>query len=162
MTLQEIALTVSNRPGALAGVAQILAKERLNLAALSVNSEGDEGLVRIIVNDPKRALTVLKAAKYKAVARELLVVHLEDRAGSFLKVLEMLAEAKVNVDSVAILVAREGAQALVALSTSDLKRARAVLARSGLISDSAEKLLTNADILAAPAGIPSESVGLLF
>jgi len=162
MTLQEIALTLPNRPGALAGVARILAEERINLAALSVNSEGEKGLVRIIVNDPKRALSVLKAAKYKAVVRELLVVHLEDRAGSFLRILELLAEAKVNVQSVAILVTREGSQNLVAVSATDLKRARTLLAGSGYISESAERLVTNADLLATPPAIPSESVGLLM
>jgi len=162
MTLQEIELALPNRPGALAGVARILAEQRINLAALSVNSEGDTGLVRIIANDPKRALRVLKAAKYEAAVRELLVVHLEDRAGSFLRILELLAEAKVNVQSVAILVIREGAQSLVAVSASDLKRARSVLASSGYISESAERLVTNADLLATPPGIPSESVGMLL
>ena len=162
MTLKEIALTLPNEPGTLAGVARILAEERINLAALSVNSDAEKGEVRLIVNDPDRALKALKAAKYRAVTRDLLVVHLEDRAGSFLRILEILAAGKVNIESVAILVAREGAQSLVAVSADDLKRARAVLAKSGYISDSAERLVTNADLLAAPPSIPSESVGFLM
>jgi len=162
MALQEIALTLPNRPGALVGVARLLAEERLNLAALSVNPEGEKGLARLIVNDTQKALKALKAAKYKALSRELLVVHLEDRSGSFLRILEILAEAKINVESVAILVIREGAQSLVAVSTDDLPRARKVLTRSGYLSSSAERLLTNADLLALSPSIPSESVGLLM
>src|SRR5580700_5610114 len=141
MVLQEIALTLPNRPGALAGVARLLAEEHLNLAALSVNPEGAKGLARMIVNDTDKALRALKAAKYKAISRDLLVVHLEDRAGSFLRILETLAEAKINVESVAILVIREGAQSLVAVSTDDLPRARTALTRSGYLSKSAEQLL---------------------
>ncbi|HTT25995.1 MAG TPA: ACT domain-containing protein [Thermoplasmata archaeon] len=162
MVLQEIALTLPNRPGALAGVARLLAEERLNLAALSVNPEGEKGLARLIVNDTQKALKALKAAKYKALSRDLLVVHLEDRAGSFLRILEILAEAKINVESVAILVVREGAQSLVAISTDDLARARSVLTRSGYLSKAAEQLITNADLLALSPSIPSESVGLLM
>ena len=164
MTLQEIALTLPNRPGVLAGAAKVLAESQINLAALSVTSDGEKGQVRLIVNDPKRALAALKAAHYKAASHELLVVHLEDRAGSFLRILELLAEAEINVQSVAILVTREGAQSLVAVSvdSSDLKKGRAILAGSGYISESAERLVTNADLLATPPGIPSESVGLLM
>lgn len=162
MTLQEIALTLPNRPGALAGVARVLAEAQLNLAALSVTSDKTKGMVRIIVNDPAKALKALRAAGYSGVTHELLVVHLEDRSGSFLKVLESLAEAKVNVQSVAILIVREGAQTLVAVSVDDPKKGRSALARSGALSDLAERLVTNADLLATPASIPSESVGLLL
>ena len=162
MVLQEIALTLPNTPGALSGVARVMAEQRLNLAALSVESQGRKGLVRMIVSDPKRAVKVLKAAGYLAVPHDLLVVHLEDRAGSFLRILERLAEEKVNVTSVAILVVREGSQSLVAVSADDLRRARAVLQKSGYLSDSAERLITNADLLATPPSIPSESVGLLL
>ncbi len=162
MPLQEIALTLPNRPGVLAGAARVLAEARVNLAALSVTSERTKGMVRIIVNDPAKALEALAAARYTAVTHELLVVRLEDRAGSFLKVLEILAEAKVNIQSVAILVVREGSQTLVAVSVDDPKKGRAALARSGALSDSAERLVTNADLLAAPASIPSASVGLLM
>ncbi len=162
MPLREIALTIPNRPGALAGVARALAESRLNLAALAVTSDRTKGMVRIIVNDPTKALKALKAAGYEGVAHELLVVHLEDRSGSFLKVLEVLSEAKVNVQSVAILVVREGSYSLVAISVDDPKKGRAALARSGTLSETAERIVTNADLLATPASIPSESVGLLL
>ncbi len=92
----------------------------------------------------------------------MIAVRLEDRAGSFLKVLDALAQANVNVVSVAILVAREGAQSLVALSTDDLTRARKVLRERGFIAEGAERLVSNADLIAAAPAIPAESVGLLL
>jgi hypothetical protein len=162
MSLQEIALTLPNRPGVLAGVARVLAEARLNLAALAVTSEGEKGMVRLIVNEPERALKALKAAKYKATAHDLLVVHLEDRAGSFLRILELLAQEKINVQSVAILVVREGSQSLVAIATDEPARARSALEKAGYLSASAQELVTNADLLATPTSIPSESVGLLL
>ena len=83
-------------------------------------------------------------------------------AGSFLQVLETLASARVNIQSVAILVAREGAQSLVAFSSDDLGRAREVLRQGGFISEGAERLVSNRDLLAAAPAIPSETVGLLL
>jgi hypothetical protein len=162
MTLREISLVVPNRPGTLAGVARALAKGRINLAAISLDSSAGDGRVRLIVNDPDRAVTLLKAAHYKPEVREMLAVRLEDRAGSFLRVLEVLAQEKVNLLSVAILVAREGNQPLIALSTSDLARARRILRGAGFVSRAAEGLVSKGDLLASASSIPDESVGLLL
>ncbi|MGA8604317.1 MAG: ACT domain-containing protein [Thermoplasmata archaeon] len=162
MTLREISLTLPNRPGALAGVARALARVRINLAAISVDSSSGKGRVRLIVNDPDRTMTLLRAAGYMVEVREMIAVRLEDRAGSFLRVLETLAKEHINIQSVAILVAREGNQTLVALSTNDLARTRKLLHRAGLASRAAERLVSNDDLLATAPTIPSESVGLLL
>jgi hypothetical protein len=162
MSLREITLSLPNRPGTLAKVARTLASERINLAAISVDSTTSRGRVRLIVNDPDRALRLLSAAGYRAEAREMLAVRLEDRAGSFLGVLEVLAREKVNLQSVAILVAREGNRPLCALATDDLPRARKILRTAGFASQLAERIVSNADLLATARTAPSESVGLLL
>jgi hypothetical protein len=162
MSLREISFSLPNRPGTLAGVARTLAKERINVAAISVDSTAAKGRVRLIVSDPGRALRLLSAAGYRAESREMIAVRLEDRAGSFLRVLEVLAKEKVNVQSVAILIAREGNQPLVALSTNDLARARKTLRHAGFTSQLADQIVSNPDLLAVAPSIPSESVGLLL
>jgi hypothetical protein len=162
MAIREISLTLPNRPGALAGVARILAEDRINVAAISVDSAARTGRVRLIVSDPDRATELLSRQGYRTEVREILAVRLEDRAGSFLAVLDALAKAKVNIQSVVILVAREGNQPLVALSTSDPTRARTVLKKTGFASSAAERLISNDELLASAPSIPSESVGLLL
>jgi hypothetical protein len=162
MPLREISLTLPNRPGALAGVARILAKERINLAAVSVDSAAGKGRVRLIVSDPDRATALLSRAGHEVEIREMLAIRLEDRAGRFLRVLDVLAREKVNIQSVAILVAREGNQPVVALSANDLARARKILQKAGFASPVVEHLVSNEELLAAAPSIPSESVGLLL
>jgi hypothetical protein len=161
MPLRELSLTLPNRPGALAGVARVLAKERINLAAISVDAASGRGRVRLIVNDPDRATALLSHAGYEVEVREMLAIRLEDRAGRFLRVLDVLAREKVNIQSVAILVAREGNQPVVALSANDLARARKLLQKAGFASPAAN-LVSNEELLAAAPSIPSESVGLLL
>jgi hypothetical protein len=162
MALREISLTLPNRPGALAGVARVLAKERINLAAISVDSATGKGRVRLIVSDPDRATALLSRVGYEVEVREMLAVRLEDRAGRFLRVLDVLAREKVNIQSVAILIAREGNHPLVALSANDLARARKILQKAGFASHGAERLVSNEELLATAPSIPSESVGLLL
>ena len=162
MALREILLTLPNRPGTLAKVARILAKDRINVAAISADSSAGKGRVQLIVSDPARATELLRAAGYGVELREMLAVRLEDRAGSFLRVLDALDVARLNIQSIAILVAREGNQPLVALSTRDLARARKVLEKAGFASQGAERLVSNDELLAAAPSIPEESVGLDF
>ncbi|MCI4336808.1 MAG: ACT domain-containing protein [Thermoplasmata archaeon] len=162
MGLQELSFQLPNRPGALSGVARLLAKEQINLAAISVESIRNRGNVRLVVNAPARARKLLVQAGYQVETHDLIAVRLEDKAGSFLKVLDTLAASKVNVVGVAILVARDGAQSLVALSTDDTARARRVLRAGGFFSEGAERLISNSDLIAAAPAIPAESVGMLM
>ena len=162
MGLQELSFQLPNRPGALAGVARLLARAQINLAAISVGSNKNKGYVRLVVNAPARARKLLAQAGYEVESHDLIAVRLEDKAGSFLKVLDTLAGAKVNVVGVAILVAREGTQSLVALSTDDIARARKVLRAAGFFSEGAERLISNSDLISAAPAIPAESVGLLL
>jgi len=162
MPLEELALSVSNRPGQLARVARILAQERINLAAISVDSTGRGGQVRLVVDRTDDAFHLLKSGGFEVERHGLIPVRLADRSGSFLRVLDLLAVAKVNVESVAILIAREGSDCLVGLSCSNVAKARAALTKAGLLSEAAERLVGNADLIAFAPSIPSESVGLLF
>jgi hypothetical protein len=162
MALKEISLRMPNRPGQIARVARLLAEQRINIAAISLDSAGARSSVRLIPDRPDRAMTILEDAGFSVECHDTIVVHLEDRAGSFLKVLDMLAASKVNVESIAILVAREGGHTLAAIATDDIARARRVLQEGGFASGKAEALVTNADVLSRAPAIPSESVGLLL
>ncbi len=162
MVLEELALKLGNRPGQLARVARILAREKINLAAISVDSTGRSRQVRMVVDRPDEALRLLVSEGLEVERHGLITVRLADRAGSFLRVLDLLTDAKVKVQSVAILVAREGNDCLVAISCSNLDKGRAVLAKAGVVAESIERLLGNADLVAFAPSIPTESVGLLL
>ncbi|MCI4364188.1 MAG: ACT domain-containing protein [Thermoplasmata archaeon] len=162
MGLLEISFRLPNRPGALARVARLLAENRINLAAISVEATSRRGTVRLIVSDPTRAVRLLGKAGYEPTTGELLPVHLEERTGSLLQVLDCLAEAKINISFVTLLVQREGARVLVALGVSNTKRALEALRKAGYYSTGASGIVSNSDLVAAAPAIPSESVGLLL
>ena len=120
MVLEELAFKLSNRPGQLARVARILAKAKINLAAISVGSNKNKGYVRLVVNAPARARKLLAEAGYAVEAHDLIAVRLEDKTGSFLKVLDTLAEAKVTADTQAkILPALENAASSLRLKLGE-------------------------------------------
>jgi hypothetical protein len=162
VTIQELSLRLPNRPGQLAEVLRRLAHARINIAAVSVDSTRSQGRVRLVVSDPGRALEILRDADFPVETRELITISLEDRPGSLLQVLDVLAKGRVNILSITLLVTRELSRVLVALSVNGLPKARRLLTEGGFLSHEAVRQITNADLLGVTPAISSESVGMLL
>lgn len=163
MSIQEITLTIGNRPGNLQGVAKLLAEWRINVAAISLSSFKQKSTIKMVVSDTERALWLLRKAGYKAEATELLVVRMEDKSGSMLRVLDILAQHKINVEGAMILVTREGQKVLIGLDVSTPQRARKRLLDAGFLSSEAKGLISNSGLVSSNLIYnATESVGLLL
>jgi hypothetical protein len=162
VAIQELSLRLPNRPGQLAGALRRLAQDRINIAAVSVDSTRSQGHVRLVVSDPVRALEVLRDAEFSVETRELLTIALEDRPGSLLQALDVLAKGRVNILSITLLVTRDRSRVLVALSVNNLVKGRRLLTEGGFLSHETVRRLTNADLLGVTPTISSESVGMLL
>ena len=62
MLTQQISVFIENTKGRLSKITGVLAKEDIDIIAISIADTTNFGILRCIVNDPKRALTVLKNA----------------------------------------------------------------------------------------------------
>jgi hypothetical protein len=162
VAIQELSLRLPNRPGQLAVVLRRLAQERINIAAVSVDSTRTQGHIRLVVSDPARALETLRDADFNVETRELITIALEDRPGSLLQALDLLAKGQVNILSITLLVTRERSRVLVALSVNNQSKARRLLTDGGYLSHESVRRITNADLLGVTPSISSESVGMLL
>jgi hypothetical protein len=162
VAVQELSLRLPNRPGQLAQVLRQLAQERINIAAVSVDSTRSQGRVRLVVSDPTRAMEILRDAEFPVETRELITIALEDRPGTLLQALDLLSKGRVNILSITLLVTRERSRVLVALSVNSLPKARKLLTDGGYLSHEAVRRITNADLLGVSPSISSESVGMLL
>ncbi|HLY76954.1 MAG TPA: ACT domain-containing protein [Thermoplasmata archaeon] len=162
MPIQELSLRLPNSPGQLAEILRRLSQERINIAAVSVDSTRSQGHVRLVVSDPVRALEVMRDAELPVETRELITIALEDKPGSLLQALDLLAKGRVNILSITLLVTREHARVLVALSVNNMPKARRLLTEKGYLSHDGAGSLTNADLLGVSPAISSESVGMLL
>jgi len=144
-------------------VARLLAEGRINVASISLSSFKQKSFIRLVVSDPERALWLLRKAGYKADADELIVVSMEDKAGSLEKVLDVLSAHRLNVDSATILVTRDGKKVLIGLGVSSPERAKKMLLDAGFITHGTEGLITNAGLISSNVVYrPTDSVGLLL
>lgn len=128
MTIKQISVFLENRPGTLAEATDALSKGGVNLRALCVADTRDFGILRVIVNDQAKALSVLKEAGYATTVTEVLAAIIPDDPGSLSKVLHALAKAGVSVEyTYAFLAEKVDNGAVVVLRVDDVDRAAQVL-----------------------------------
>jgi hypothetical protein len=108
-----------DRPGMLARAAEAIASGGLQLEGFAEIA----GILHVLASDPRSARLALEAVGLRVVAeRDVVVAHVDDRAGAAASVFGRLAEASVNVSYTyvasgnrIVLAADETAKAVAAL-----------------------------------------------
>ena len=125
--LKELKVTMEDRPGALAKVAEALGKAGVNIEAISAQAGGGSGDIRILVADTAAARKALEGAGVKVAGeREMTFVDLDDRPGSLASTAKKLAEQNINIDAVYVVGAASGKKQL-AIGTTDTAKARSAV-----------------------------------
>src|SRR6202008_1818078 len=84
----QLAVFLSNRPGALARVCDALAKAEINIHALATSDTVDPSVVRMVVSDPTQALMLLGEAGVLALENDVLLIQSANHPGMLARVAE--------------------------------------------------------------------------
>ena len=129
MNIKQISIFLENKPGALYAMTGVLARNEVDLRALSVAETSDFGIARLIVDDTDRASAVLREAGYVHNITPVLGVAIPDVPGGLNKVLQVLTDAKVNVEYMyAFLGGKDVEHAYMIFRVADNEKAAAALA----------------------------------
>src|SRR6202008_3081601 len=94
----QLAVFLSNRPGALARVCDALAKADINIHALATSDTVDHSVVRMVVRDPTKALMLLGEAGVLALENDVLMIESGNEPGTLAAITGRLAKADVNIE----------------------------------------------------------------
>lgn len=123
----QLALLLDNRPGSLARVAESLADAGINIIAFTTVDTVDYNVIRVVVDNPKRAVAVFKDRGVSAVASEVLLVPGENRPGSLARLARRLAQARVNIEYAYFATNPGARQGLLVIRANDCKKAMKAL-----------------------------------
>ena len=93
----QISVFLENRAGQLAEITKVLADAGVDLRAISIAETADYGLVRLIVDDYKRASEILTAHGDMISVNKVWAVAVPDEPAGLSKLLQVLAASQVNV-----------------------------------------------------------------
>ena len=133
MSMKQISVFVENKPGALYALTAVLAQGQIDMRALSLAETKDFGIVRLIVNDLYKTTTLLKDAGYVHSLTPVVGVAIPDVPGGLNKVLQVLTDARVNVEYMyAFLGGHDVDRAYMIFRVADEGAAEAALAARGI------------------------------
>ena len=98
MKIHQLSLFLENKPGHMIAPCRLLAREGINIRALSVADTQRYGILRMIVSDWERARLLLEGAGSVVKITEVLAVEVPDRPGGLADVLEAFQGSAVNIE----------------------------------------------------------------
>ena len=119
----ELNLRLPNSPGALASVCRLLADERVNILAMTLEASGQ---LRFVLDNHVRGAGVLRAHHHQITERPVVVAAVANGPGALAPVLAIAADAGVNVDYAYGSVSEGTTGSAIVLGVEDAQRAAAV------------------------------------
>ena len=83
MLVKQISVFLENKPGRLSEAAEVLAKNGIDISALSLADTDEYGVLRMIVSDPDKAKNALGESGVICKVTDALVVAIDDRPAAF-------------------------------------------------------------------------------
>ncbi len=140
MAIKQLTVFLPNRKGTIVSVTDLLAKNNVNLRALSIAETEEFGILRLIVNDTPTAEKILREQQYLIKSVDVVGVKIGDAPGKLTAALDVLDKADINVEYLYAFMARTEKHAYVVLRVEDNAVAETALEKAGF------HLITDADI----------------
>ena len=115
MLVKQISVFLENKPGRLSEAAEVLAKNGIDISALSLADTDEYGVLRMIVSDPDKAKN--------ALGESGVICKVTDALGGFSESLRILTDNGIEVKYMYACVSREQGKAIMVLSVADPAKA---------------------------------------
>ena len=132
MKITQISIFLENEAGRLAEVTRVLKEGGVNLRAMMVADTADFGILRIIANDPEKAIAVLHGANFTTTTTPVLAVTVKDEVGSLATVLDIFAKNNINIEYLYAALNVKEERAVIIFKVEDVEKGLAVVKEHGL------------------------------
>lgn len=131
MIAYQLSIFAENKPGRLAAVTEILAKEKINIRATTIATSDTFGVINLIVDDPQLAQRVLSTAGMMVNLREVLAVLIEDQPGGLNKLTQELFEEGININNAYGFVLESRKKAVFVVDVDQIEKAVKIIEKAG-------------------------------
>ena len=133
MNIHQISVFLENRAGQLSEITAMLAEDNIDIRAISIAETTDYGLVRMIVDDSKKASDALLKHGNVLSMTPVLAVEVPDRPAGLAQLLKVFEEHHINIEYMYSLFTHREGMAYMVIKTDD-EVAVAKAAAEGLVT----------------------------
>jgi hypothetical protein len=140
MYIDQISVFLENRAGRVLDITEIFGQNNINIRALSLADTSDFGILRMIVDDSKKAVDVLRQKGFIVKESVVVAVEVPDRPGGLASVLRVLAVKNINVEYMYAFFEQPRDKALLIFRFEDPDEAVKTLEENGIEISGKDKL----------------------
>lgn len=140
MKIRQISVFMENKVGRIMEITEVLAKNNINIRALSLADTSDFGILRMIVDNIEKTLKVLKAKGFIVKDSYVVAVEVPDKPGGLAAVLKVLGKKGINVEYMYAFFKQPENKALLIFRFENPEDAASILIKNGIAVAGEEKL----------------------
>lgn len=125
--VQQLAVFLENKPGALAAVCDALAHVKINIFGLTVSDTTDHSVVRMVLSNTDRAVGIFEEHGALVVESDVLMIQNDNKPGSLSRIAHALSAKKINIDYGYLASMPSAKKGLLILRVTDPKKALTIL-----------------------------------
>lgn len=129
--IRQLSIFIQNEIGSVASITAILKSNSINLRAIASFDTPQFAILRMVVDQPEKAKTLLIDSGFAVTMSEALAVELEDKPGVLHDLLQTIADAGFGVNYIYSIVFRQANIPLIILNTDNLEETKQVLKEKG-------------------------------
>jgi hypothetical protein len=132
MKITQISIFLENKKGRLFEVCSLLGKHRINIRALTIAESEGFGVMRVVVDKPQEAMTVLKENSLAAKLTDIIAVEVDDRPGGLADILGIFNANNINVEYMYGFVEKFSDRALMVFRVEETDKAASLLTQNNI------------------------------
>ncbi len=131
MIIKQISLFMENSTGRLAGATDLLAEAKINLRAISIADTTEFGILRLIADQPEKAVKLLKEAGFAARETDVIAVEIADEPGSLARIMALFRDEGVGIEYLYASLEHRAGKAVIVMKIDNSVAALALLEKHG-------------------------------
>jgi len=138
MTIRQLSVFLENKTGHLNQILAVLAKNNINIIALTVADSSDYGILRAIVSDPEKAQEVLRSEQFTVRVHNVFSIEMAAAPGSMSHILDLFTTANICIEYVYAF--SFGSKSILILRTDNSDKSIEIIKKNHLKSISEQEL----------------------
>jgi len=123
MAVKQISIFVENKEGRIKKAIDTLAKENINIRALSIADTTKYGILRLIVSDNEKAIEALEKDNFIVKENEVIILAVPDEPNGLNSTLAVFDEKGINLEYLYAFVSSKTDEAIVVMRLENMEKA---------------------------------------
>lgn len=132
MAVKQISIFVENKEGRIKKAIDTLAKQNINIRALSIADTTKYGILRLIVSDNEKAIDALEKDNFIVKENEVIILAVPDEPNGLNSTLAVFDEKGINLEYLYAFVSSKTDEAIVVMRLENMEKAIEALNESNV------------------------------